>query len=391
VKTIAFLALSAIAASSLTLAQAPKSAPASFKLTVTTSEPFIRKGKLGVEVIKKSFALNAQDIARSKKFGKISSQLTPKLEGIFKSLTREGKDARFNLENGSWVARQRSAWKVDENRTRENLLEAIKSGKSSAEVALTVTPPKRNVRNWAESGIVTLYGKGSSSFAGSPSFRVRNIIVGASKLDNHYLEDGQELDFNASVGAINKATGFVEGFVIVGGTLEKEDGGGICQVSTTLFRAAYNAGLPITERHEHSHRVKYYDPVGFEATVYAPAKNLKFKNDTGKTLLIQAEWDEQKQTLAFYFFGRAPDRQVTVSDPVISDFKPAAPASYTADPNVRLGAQRQVDTAMQGMTSVITRRVVMSDGKVRKDMLKSVYKPWGAVYAVNPRDPRLAR
>ncbi len=391
-KTLLALTFAATAAvSSLTLAQAPKAAakPAKFRLTVSVSEPFIRKGKLGVQIIKKSFALDAGAIARSQKFNKISSSLEPKLGSIFKTLTREGKDARFNLEAGSWVARQRSAWKADAEKTRANILAALKAGKSSAEVALTVTAPKRNVKNWAESGITTLFGKGISSFKGSPSFRVRNIIVGASKLDNDYLNKGDELDFNASVGDINKATGFVEGFVIVGGTLEKEDGGGICQVSTTLFRAAYNAGLPITERHEHSHRVSYYDPVGFEATVYAPAKNLKFKNDSGGTLLIQAEWDEKAQTLGFYLFGHAPDRKVTISKPSISDFKPAATPSYTADPKMRLGAARRIDVPMQGMTAVISRQVVMADGKVRKDTTKSVYKPWGAVYAVNPRDSRL--
>jgi vancomycin resistance protein YoaR len=392
VKRLVFLAIAATTVSGFAVAKAPQNAkPAAFQLTVSVSEPFIKKGKLGLEVIKKSFVLDASAVARSKKFGKLSSNLSPKLEGIFKALTRAGKDARFNLEKGSWVARQRSAWKPDEQKTRANLLDAIKAGKSSAEVILTVTTPKRNVKNWAESGITTLYGKGISSFKGSPTFRVRNIVVGASKLDNDYVEDGAELDFNGSVGAINKATGFVEGFVIVGGTLEKEDGGGICQVSTTLFRAAYNAGLPITERHEHSHRVRYYDPVGFEATVYAPTKNLKFKNDSGGTLLIQAEWDERAQTLGFYLFGRAPDRQVTVSKPVVTGFKPAAKPSYSADPSVRLGASRRIDVPGQGMTAVITRRVVLKGGKVRNDTTKSVYQPWGAVYAVNPKDSRLGQ
>ena len=394
-KNLAFLIIAATAISSLTLAQAPKTtAPktaAKFVLTVTASEPFIQKGKLQVQIIKKSFALDAQVVARSKKFGKISSSLEPKLSAIFKTLTRQGKDARFNLEQGSWIARQRSAWTVDEKATRANLLSAIKAGKASATIALEVKAPQRNVRNWVDSGITTLYGKGLSSFKGSPEFRVRNIIVGASKLDNDYIAVSAELDFNASVGDINKATGFVEGFVIIGGTLEKEDGGGICQVSTTLFRAAYSSGLPITERHQHSHRVTYYDPVGFEATVYAPDKNLKFTNDSGKTLLIQTEWDEKAQTLGFYLFGRAPDRKVVVSKPIVSAFKPAAQPSYSADEAVRLGSSRRIDIPMQGMTSVITRRVTMQDGTVRKDTLRSVYAPWGAVYAVHPKDSRIGR
>jgi vancomycin resistance protein YoaR len=387
-KRLLCLCITALSVSSLSLAKAPTSAP--FVLTLSVSEPFILKGKLGVQVIKKAFTLEARAVARSKKFQKLSSSLEPKLNNIFKSLNREGKDARFNLEQGHWVARQRSAWTVNERETRNKILAAIQVGSSSAEIVLEVTPPKRNVRNWFDSGITTLYARGSSSFKGSPSSRVRNIIVGASKLDNDYIEDGEELDFNASVGAINQGTGFVEGFVINNGTLEKEDGGGLCQVSTTLFRAAFNAGLPITQRFEHSHRVHYYDPVGFEATVYAPAKNLKFKNDYGSTLLIQAEWNEKSQTLEFDLFGRTPDRQVSISSPVVTNFKPAAPPSYSADLSVRFGTSRLIDVAQQGMSVVISRRIVVAaSGKVKTDSLKSVYQPWGAVYAVNPRDSRL--
>jgi vancomycin resistance protein YoaR len=387
-KNLVVLAITATLASSLTLAQAPKPS-STLTLTLTTSEPIIKKGKLGLEVIKKTYVLDAQAVQRSKQFTKISSKLAPKLEAIFQGLAREAKNARFVNENGTWVARQRSAWRVDETKTRANILKAIMAGQSSAAITLKVTPPKRTVRQWADAGIVALYGKGSSSFAGSPSFRVQNVIAGALKFDGDYIESGKELDFNASVGKINRANGFVPGLVIIGGTLLMEDGGGICQVSTTLFRAAYNAGLPITKRHQHSHRVQYYDPVGFEATVYAPSKNLKFKNDSGSPIFIQADWSERAGTLAFYFFGRAPDRQVTISKPSISNFRSPAPPSFSPDPSVRLGLSRQIDVPMQGMTSLITRRVKLSTGEVRKDTLRSVYQPWGAVYAVNPRDPRL--
>ncbi len=387
-KRLLCLCFSALSVSSLSLAKAPTAAQ--FVLSLSVSEPFIQKGKLGVQIIKKTFVLEARGIARSQKFDKLSSSLEPALKHIFKSLSREGKDARFNLERGHWVARQRSAWTVNEPATRNQILAAIRAGSSSAEVVLKVTPPKRNVRNWFESGITTLFARGSSGFKGSPPFRVRNIIVGASKLDNDYLASDAELDFNASVGVINKGTGFVEGFVINNGTLEKEDGGGLCQVSATLFRAAFNGGLPITERHEHSHRVHYYDPVGFEATVYAPTKNLKFKNDSGGTLLIQAQWNGQAQTLEFDLFGRTPERKVSVSSPVVTNFKPAAQPSYSGDPKVRLGASRLIDVAQQGMSVVISRRIAMTaSGKVKTETLKSVYQPWGAVYAVNPNDSRL--
>jgi vancomycin resistance protein YoaR len=107
VKRLVFLVIAATTVSGFAVAKAPQSTkPAAFKLTVSVSEPFIKKGKLGLEVIKKSFVLDASAVARSQKFGQLSSNLSPKLEGIFKALTREGKDARFNLEKGSWIARQ---------------------------------------------------------------------------------------------------------------------------------------------------------------------------------------------------------------------------------------------------------------------------------------------
>ncbi len=169
----------------------------------------------------------------------------------------------------------------------------------------------------------------------------------------------------------------------------KEDGGGICQVSATIFRALYKAGLPITERHEHSHRVKYYDPVGFEATVYAPAKNLRMKNDTGAYLMIQATWNTAAKTVRFDVFGANTGRTVNISRPSVTNFKAPKQPSYTADPNVALGSRRLLDTPAQGMTSVIRRTIKIKGKVISRDTLKSTYEPWGAVYGVNPKDKRL--
>jgi len=383
------LALSFAAAPSVQAAK-PKATPKTFVLKLRTSEPRIRSGKLETVMIAKNFKLDQAAVARSKKYNKLSSSLTPALERIFKSLgRRQPSEAYFGNVKGNWVASQQTGWEVDRAKTKAALRSAIASGKSSATIVLDRREPKRSVRDWARRGILYHYGSGTSNFAGSPSFRVKNILVGAKRLEERYVEPGQEFDFNAYVGKIDKTTGFVPGFVISDGTLSKEDGGGICQVSATIFRTAYNAGLPITERHQHSHRVSYYDPVGFEATVYAPAKNFKFKNNTGKPLFIQASWNLARQTLTFDLFGEKPDRRVTVSRPIITDFKAPAKPSYTADKAVRNGVQRRIDVPAQGMTVRILRRVKMPDGKVRKDETRSVYQPWGAVYAVNPKDNRL--
>lgn len=361
-----------------------------FSLTFSVPEARIYEGKLQTEIVAKRFDLKAQWVARSRHIGRLSTKLTPDLDGIFERLdAREAKNARFVNEGGRWVGRQQSGWTVDREATKQKLLAAIRNGAGEAEIVVNVTPPGDGVDKLAQGGILYHFGSGQSSYRGSPSFRETNILVGARKFDGKLLADGDELDFNATVGDINGKSGFVPGYIISGNTLAKEDGGGLCQVSTTMFRAAYESGLPITERKQHSYRVHYYDPVGYEATVYAPYKNLKFKNDTGAGLLIQATWDREKQTLRFDLFGARPEREVKISDPVVSDFRPPAPPTYMPDVRVALGHARLIDSPEQGMTAVITRQVHYPDGRDVQDITRSVYKPWGAVYGVNPQDPRV--
>ncbi|WP_019009187.1 VanW family protein [Deinococcus aquatilis] len=364
---------------------------APFKLILRATEQKIQKGEVSTAEIVKSWKLPAAGVAASKKHSKISTTLSPVLDKMFDQINaRAPRPASFRNVGGSWVATQQTGWIADRDATKANLLKAIMAGKDSAEVVYKAVVPERSVKVFAQRGVLWHVSSGGSSYGGSPDFRVKNVLVGASKLDNFFIAPDHEFNFNEEIGTIDASTGFVKGFVISGGTLTKEDGGGICQVSTTIFRALYQAGLPITERHEHSHRVSYYDPVGYEATVYAPSKNLRMKNDTGKHLFIQAAWDTKAQTLRFDVFGANTGRSVSISKPVISDFKPPAAPSYSPDDRVAIGGRRLLDTPMQGMTSLITRTIKTSGGTLlSKDTLKSVYKPWGAVYGVNPRDGRL--
>ena len=375
----------------LTLSLAVSAQAAPFTLTLSTSEQKIEKGNVKNYPVRKSWVLPADGIAASKKHNKFSSQLSAKLSGIEKQVNaRKPLPATFKNVGGTWIAADQNGWIFDRDGTKANILKAIKAGKNTAQVAFKVVKPQRSVQLLAQRGVLNYVTTGTSSYAGSPDFREKNILVGASKLDNFFIAPGHVFDFNNEIGQIDASTGFVKGFVISDGTLQKEDGGGICQVSTTIFRALYKAGLPIVERHDHSHRVKYYDPVGFEATVYAPDLNLKMKNDTGKYLFVQAGWDKQAQSLRFDIFGANTGRTVNISKPVITNFKaPPKKPSYTQDNRVALNTRRLLDQPMQGMTSVITRTIKVKGKTVSQDKLKSTYKPWAAVYGVNPKDKRL--
>jgi len=360
------------------------------ELALDTSEAEIRAGELNDVRIQRVWKMPLDSVTVSRKFAKISSGVETELQKALSSIKRDAVDASWSVDSSkNWVATQQSRWVVDALQTRANLLEAIKFNKSLARVALKRILPVRNVQDWHAKGIRYHFGGGDSSFRGSPSFRVQNIIAGSQQIDNTYLAAGGIFDFNAQV-KISAALGFVEGYIISGGTLAKDIGGGICQVSTTVWRAAYAAGLPIVQRNNHSYRVHYYDPPGMEATVFSPYKNLRFKNDTASPMFIQMTWYTRSQRLELHFFGAKPDRKVSISDPYIYNVRPPAGPRYQADPNVRLGRVRRIDSPERGMSVTINRSVRYDDGRKLGDVTRSTYVPWGAIYAVNPLDYRVA-
>jgi hypothetical protein len=136
--------------------------------------------------------------------------------------------------------------------------------------------------------------------------------------------------------------------------------------------------------------VHYYDPPGFEATVFAPYKNLKFTNDTGSPLFLQVTWYTRSQRLEMNFYGPKPDRSVSVSKSFVFNVKPPAAPRLQADERVLYGRTRLIDTPVNGMDVNIYRTVKLNSGEVRKDRTFSRYVPWGAIYGAHPQDPRVA-
>jgi vancomycin resistance protein YoaR len=362
---------------------------ANYSLALSSSEQVLRNGEIITNPININYSLNPASIQKSKQLKALSSNLEARLVQIASQVYRTPANALWVWENKTWIARDQFGWAMDLNATRANLLKAILAGKTSSGMVLKVTRPKRTAADFYARGIRHFFGGGSSSFAGSPAFRAQNIVAGSQQLDERTIQPGETFDFNKNV-KISKELGFVEGFIISNGTLEKDIGGGICQVSTTLFRAAYNSGLPIVQRNFHSYRVHYYDPPGFEATVFSPYKNLKFTNDTGSPLFLQVTWYLRSQRLEMNFYGPKPDRTVSVSKSFVFNVKPPAAPRLQADDRVPYGRTRQIDSPENGMDVNIYRTVTMNTGEVRKDRTFSRYVPWGAIYGAHPEDPRVA-
>lgn len=234
-------------------------------------------------------------------------------------------------------------------------------------------------------GIKELLAEGESFFKDSIPGRVHNIILASSYLHGIVIPPGETFSFAKKIGTISAEVGYQQAYVIKEKKTILEDGGGVCQVSTTMFRAALNAGLPIVERQAHYYRVGFYEqggyPPGLDATVYPPSPDLKFKNDTPAYILIQTVIDKEAKRLAFQIYGTSDGRKTEITKPVIhSQTAPPEPI-YVDEPNLKIGVVKRIDTAHWGAKVSFTRKVFSASGGLKEEKeFWSNYVPWPAVY-----------
>lgn len=281
---------------------------------------------------------------------------------------------------------------LNANLTKQMLLAKIaggnlgKSAKINIDLPVQVAHAKIANAQVNALGIRELLASGVSYFAGSIPNRVDNIALGSSFINGTIVKPGDIFSFNAIVGPVSAEQGFKQAYVIQKGRTVLDDGGGICQVSTTVFRAILNAGLPVVKRTAHAYRVGYYEQhgfkPGFDATIFSPSVDFQFKNDTLNHLLLQVRVDRANAKLQIDIYGTGDGRRVEISDAVVSNVKGAPEPLRQDDPSLPKGTVKQVDFAAAGATSVFTRRVYKGDNLIIDDTFKSNFRPWQAVYLV---------
>jgi vancomycin resistance protein YoaR len=319
------------------------------------------------------------------------TRLRPQIEGMAKDVAQTPKDATLSWgASGLTIASpSRDGRQLDVETTIRNITAAIAKRETPVTLAVIVTPAKISSQNPAALGIKELVAEGVSNYSYSPYARVVNIKNMVRKLNGTVLAPGEEFSFNAVMGDITPSEGWAEGLVIEGDRTVPGLGGGICQVSTTAFRAAFWAGVPITERHDHAYPVPYYTqggyPEGFDATVWSPDLDFKFVNDTGSFMLIQATMDTARQDVHVSLFGTKPARTVKLEGPQIWNVTPARAPKHILDPKKPKGYVEQTDVPHQGM-SVLIRRIVTAGSDTHVDQFRSDYSPWGAVFVEGPKD-----
>jgi len=238
-------------------------------------------------------------------------------------------------------------------------------------------------------GVRELVAVGESYFTGSSSARDRNIRLGASKFDGVLVAPGEVFSFNEHLGDVTSEAGYDESYVIIGNRTVPGVGGGICQVATTAFRAAYFGGFPIVERWPHAYRVGYYElggfGPGFDATVYSPIVDFRFKNDTPYHLLVHTEVDAASSRLRYLFYSTATNRTVEQIGPEWGAPIPPGPSVYEYDETLPAGTVKKLESAHNGLNAVLGRVVKDGDGNVLyEDEFVSDFIPWPARYAFGP-------
>jgi vancomycin resistance protein YoaR len=246
-------------------------------------------------------------------------------------------------------------------------------------------------------GISELVVEQISFFYGSSSARIQNIQTAAARFHGLLVAPGATFSMVENIGDISLDSGFAEALIIYGDRTIKGVGGGVCQVSTTLFRTAFFGGFPVVERNPHAYRVYYYElnqagninplMVGLDATVYSPIVDFKFQNDSDYWLLMETYVDPGARTITWKFYSTSDGRTVEWDNTGVQNVVDAPETVYEENDELDKGEVKQVDWEAEGADVTVT-RVVYQNGEVLfEDSFTTHYRPWAAVYQYGPKTP----
>ncbi len=337
---------------------------------------------------------------------KLTIEMTPKTEPFYTRLLeigsdvyQEAKDAKFIFDDSrltlQLISPAETGKEIDIEASLENIVRSIRDGANQAEVVLNIIDPKVKGNETAEElGIRELVHTENTYFFYSDDERIQNIQVGAGKLNGVLIAPGETFSMADAIGEVSKETGYAESYVIFGSETIQDVGGGLCQVSTTLFRAAFNYGLEINERHAHGYRVYYYerladrslDPglAGLDASVYLPTLDLKFTNDTPYWILMETEPDVNLFRLQWRFYSTDVNRYVEYTSSGLTNVEPEGDPVYNENPELPEGSIVQVDWGIDG-ADVTINRTVYQDGYIHiQDRFDTHYEAWSDIYEYGP-------
>ena len=324
--------------------------------------------------------------------------IRPYLLGIARELDKQPSNARFIFNDTTHqldvlkpavIGRQ---LRVEETLAAIN--DAINNGEQNVTLSVDTTEPAvRSDATAASLGITENIITYSTYFRGSSTPRIQNIKTAAESFHGLLIAPGETFSMGQALGDVSLDNGYAEALIIYGNQTIKGVGGGVCQVSTTLFRTAFFAGFPIVERAAHAYRVSYYeqningidpDLAGLDATVYFPLVDMKFVNDTPYWLLMETYVNEGARRITWKFYSTSDGRTVDWSTTGPVNRVPAPDPEFRENPDLQPGDVKQTDWAAEGADVQVVRSVSRGGQLINQDYFNTHYAPWQAVCEYGP-------
>ena len=290
---------------------------------------------------------------------------------------------------------------LDVDASIKAITDALMQGQHT--VSLVVNDAKPALTDTATAqqlGITQIVSQQTTYFWGSDPARIQNISTAAARFDGVLVAPGETFSMGQTLGDISLNNGYAEALIIYGNQTIKGVGGGVCQVSTTLFRTVFFGGYPVVERIPHAYRVSYYEETssgsdnvqmaGLDATVYFPLVDFQFKNDSQYWILMETNVDVGSRSLTWTFYSTSDGRSVQWNTTGPQNVVPAPDAKFVMNPDLKAGQMKQTDWAANGADVDVTRTVMKSGAVYFQDEFKTHYEAWQAIceYAQGMPNPQ---
>ena len=329
----------------------------------------------------------------------VSEKTFKQVSGIAGQIDKPAGNAVLAAQDGKIVvsSESQSGAELDQDQTKIDIENALLTRMAedgmtdTKKIVLKVKPiaPEIDSAKLASYGLTELVASGTTNFVKSPQNRIHNINVGASAISGALIKPGEEFSTLSRLGKIDASTGYLPELVIKNNKTVPDYGGGLCQVSTTLFRAALNAGMKITARQNHSYRVSYYEPpIGMDATIFDPAPDFKFVNNYGSYIFVQSKI--VGTNLAFEFYGSKDGRQIEIGQAAGFDYVSPPAAIETVDPALPPGTRNLIFHSHQGASAKFHYKVSRNGQILQETDFLSKYVALPEIWRVGPADPNAA-
>jgi len=321
------------------------------------------------------------------------------LLGIATQVDRNAENARFYFDDATrqlaLIQYAKIGRTVDTEASITAINDALLQGEHNIPLQIVEEQPAVTDNATAEElGITELVSSETSYFYGSSAERITNIQAASARFHGVLVAPGETFSMGDTLGDVSLDNGFAEALIIYGGRTIKGVGGGVCQVSTTLFRTVFYGGYPVVERYSHAYRVSYYEQspsgsvdvnlAGLDATVYFPLVDFKFTNDTPYWILMETYVNPDARTLTWKFYSTSDGRSVTWETTGPQNVTPPPKPLFEESDELKAGQIRQVDWAANGADVDVTRTVWKNGAVYFNDEFRTHYEPWQAVCEVAP-------